>query len=82
MNYTIHISGDSPQALGIINLLKSLQKDYDFIRIEDDNKYPEDGLSPQWLEELDKRSEYMEKHPEAGKSWDEIKQNLLKNDAR
>jgi len=82
MTYTIHISGNSPQAMGIINLLKSLQKDYDFIEIEAEKQYAEDGLPPQWLEELDRRAEYMEKHPDEGKSWDEVKQNLIKKDAR
>jgi hypothetical protein len=79
MTYTIHISGDSPQAMGLMNLLKSLQKDYDFIEIINENIYPEEELAPEWLEELDRRAEYMELHPDAGKTWDEVKQNLLKN---
>jgi hypothetical protein len=79
MVYTIRISGDSPQASGIINLLKSLQKDYNFIEINEEVQYPEFDLSPEWLEEIDRRAEYMENHPDEGKTWDEVKRNLLKN---
>jgi len=79
MTYTIRISGDSPQAKSIVNMLKSLQKDYTFIEIKDNKEYPENDLSPEWLEELDRRSAYLEKHPNEGKTWDEVKQNLLKN---
>ena len=49
MTYTMRISGDSPQASGIVNMLKSLQKDYDFIEIYNDINYPEDELSPEWI---------------------------------
>jgi hypothetical protein len=61
-------------------MLKSLQKDYNFIEITDEKEYPENSLSPEWLEELDRRSEYMEKHPDSGKTWEEVKQNLLRHD--
>jgi len=74
MTYTVRISGNSPQALSIINMLKAFQKEFDYINIsEDSDDYQNDELSPEFLEELDKRAEYMETHPNEGKSWDEVK---------
>jgi hypothetical protein len=73
MTYTVRISGNSPQALSIINMLKAFQKEFDYIDISEDDEYQDNELSPDFLEELDKRAEYMENHPDEGKSWDEIK---------
>lgn len=73
MTYTVRISGNSPQALSIINMLKAFQKEFDYIDISEDDEYQDNELSPDFLEELDKRAEYMENHPDDGKSWDEIK---------
>jgi len=74
MTYTVRISGNSPQALSIINMLKAFQKEFDYIDISEENTdYNNDEFSPEFLEELDKRAEYMENHPNEGKSWDEVK---------
>jgi len=74
MTYTVRISGNSPQALSIINMLKAFQKEFDYIDISEENSdYNNDEFSPEFLEELDKRAEYMENHPNEGKSWDEVK---------
>ncbi|HEY4786080.1 MAG TPA: hypothetical protein VIH57_08520 [Bacteroidales bacterium] len=74
MTYTVRISGNSPQALSIINMLKAFQEEFDYIDItEESMDYTDKELSPEFLEELEKRAEYMENHPDEGKSWDEIK---------
>ena len=74
MTYTVRISGNSPQALSIINMLKAFQEEFDYIDISEENSdYNNDEFSPEFLEELDKRAEYMENHPNEGKSWDEVK---------
>lgn len=76
MGYTIKISGNSARAKSIINMLKTFEKEFEDIQIfEDHSTYASDELSPELLQELDRRMEYMEKHPEAGKTWDEIKKN-------
>jgi len=74
MTYTVRISGNSPQAMSIINMLKAFQEEFDYIDISEENSdYNNDEFSPEFLEELDKRAEYMENHPNEGKSWDEVK---------
>jgi len=74
MTYTVRISGNSPQALSIINMLKAFQKEFDYIDISEDKDYSQsEEFSPEFLEELDRRSEYMENHPNEGKSWDDVK---------
>ena len=74
MTYTVRISGSSPQALSIINMLKAFQEEFDYIDISEENEdYKNNEFSPEFLEELDKRAEYMENHPNEGKSWDEVK---------
>ena len=74
MTYTVRISGNSPQALSIINMLKAFQEEFDYIDISEENvDYKNNEFSSGFLEELDKRAEYMENHPNEGKSWDEVK---------
>ena len=74
MTYKVHISGNSPQALSIINMLKAFQEEFDYIDItEEKEDYRKEEFSSEFLEELDRRSEYMEQHPDEGKSWDEVK---------
>lgn len=74
MTYKIRISGSSPQALSIINMLKAFQEEFDYIDISEETEdYNSEELSPEFLEELDRRSEYMEKHPDEGKTWEEVK---------
>lgn len=79
MTYKIRISGSSPQALSIINMLKAFQEEFDYIDIsEETEEYNSEELSPEFLEELDRRSEYMEKHPDEGKTWEEVKSKYSK----
>lgn len=75
MVYTVRISGNSPQAKGLIQLLKSLQKDYQFIEVTEENQYADEELSPEWVEELEKRAAYMAQHPNEGKTWEDVKKN-------
>lgn len=76
MEYLVKITDSSAKAKNIINLLKSLAEDYDFLEIIDstDNSFE---LSEEQQQELDKRLEYVKKNPEEGKSWEEIEAKLL-----
>ena len=73
MIYTFQISDVSPQSESLINLLLSLSKDYDFLKVIDE----EYELSPEQGKELDRRYEEFLKNPENGRPWNEIKQELL-----
>jgi hypothetical protein len=76
MTYLIKINDESKQAKSIVNLLKTLAKDYDFLEIVDESAN-DIKLSKEQQEELDKRFEYVVKNPKEGKSWDEIERKLL-----
>jgi hypothetical protein len=55
-------------------MLKAFQEEFDYIDISEETEdYNSEELSPEFLEELDRRSEYMEKHPDEGKTWEEVK---------
>ena len=70
MTYTIKIKDNSTKAKSIINMLKALQEDYDFIEIEDDRNNESD------LEkELDKRYKSFQKDAK-GKDWEVLKEEL------
>jgi hypothetical protein len=73
VTYTIHINDKSKKAKSIINMLKTLGEDYDFIEIvkESDELYPE-------TEQLLKKrySDFLE-NPK-GKDWDVLKEELKK----
>jgi hypothetical protein len=73
MIYTFQISDVSPQSESLINLLLSLSKDYDFLKVIDE----EYELSPEQGKELDRRYEEFLKNPENGRPWNEVKQELL-----
>jgi len=74
MTYKVRISGNSPQALSIINMLKAFQEEFDYFDIIEENEdYIIEEFSSEFLGELDRRSKYMEQHPVEGKSWDEVK---------
>lgn len=70
---TITNSKSTTQAQSIINLLKTLAKDYDFLKIIEEDEY---GLSQEQEAELDRRYGLFLKNPEQGKSWEEVKANL------
>lgn len=67
MNVTIKINNTSTKANSIINMLKNLAEDYDFIEIYDDESLPKSTLK-----ELEKRLAYSLAHPEDGISWEEM----------
>ena len=75
MNYTIKITDTDKKAKSLVNMLKELADDYNFLSIYED----ESGLSQVMEQELDKRYKYALKNPESGKSWSEVKNNLLGN---
>lgn len=70
MTYTIRINDNSAKAKSIINMLKSLKEDFNFIEIEKEK----DTISVQQEKELDKRYAEFLKNP-VGKDW-----NVLKNE--
>jgi hypothetical protein len=74
MSVTIKIDNTSIKAASIINMLKALAEDYDFMQIIDDNDLP--ILTE---EEYQKRYNYTLKNMEEGQSWDEIKKELFLN---
>jgi len=73
MDYTIRISDTSPKAKSIINMLKELSQDYSFLHVYEDDIEESDEL----LQELEYRYNEAMKNPEAGKSWEEVKANLM-----
>lgn len=72
MAYTIRISSNSPQALGIVNLLRVLAKDYDFLHITEESN----TLTAEQEKELNRRFEFVENNPTVGKTWEEFEENL------
>ena len=74
MIYTFQISDVSPQSESIINLLLSLSKDYDFLKVIDEDY----DLSPEQGKELDRRYEEFLKNPEDGRPWNEVIEELLR----
>ncbi|MFN8254078.1 MAG: hypothetical protein U0W24_00195 [Bacteroidales bacterium] len=76
MEYLVRIKDDTIQAQSIINLLKTLAKDYDFLEIINKQEYYM-NLSKEQLEEIDLRFEYVLKNPKEGKSWDEIERKIF-----
>jgi len=72
MIYTIKIQNKTKKAKSIINMLKALKEDYDFIEIsEDSDKELENKLQ----EELDVRYQLFLEDPK-GKDWEELKKEL------
>lgn len=70
MTYTIKIKDNSPKAKSIINMLKALKEDYDFIEIEEESK-----KELELERELDKRYKSFQKDAK-GKDWEELKEEL------
>lgn len=73
MTYTIRIHDKSPQAKSIINMLKALEKDYDFIEIQDDSNVVMDVDVDK---ELDKRYIDFQKNKN-GKTWSDLKKEFI-----
>lgn len=74
MNYTIRIAENDKESQKIIMMIKELAGDSPFISIYED----ETGLSFEMEKELEKRYKQVLKDPMEGKSWNEVKTDLLK----
>lgn len=72
MTYTIRISDTSPQAMSIINMLRTLAKDYDFLQITEDTNV----LTAEQEKELSRRQRFVKKNPTVGKTWAELEKSL------
>ena len=77
MTYTVKIDQASRQAQSIVDMLKALSIDYDFLQIYEDDEIADTNLTSEQEKELDSRYEYVFKNPTVGKSCNEVKQNLL-----
>lgn len=77
MYYIVRIDSNETKAQSVINLLKELAKDYSFISIVEDNQ----ELTPDIVEELEFRYNYMLEHPEDGESWEVVKNRILSKGA-
>jgi len=73
MNYTIKIAENDKESRKIITMIKELAGDSPFVSIYED----ETGLSSEMEKELDMRYKQVLKNPTDGKSWDEVKTDLL-----
>jgi hypothetical protein len=73
MSYTIKIDNKTRKAKSIVNMLKELAEDYPFLHIYED--LPEE--SDELMEELEFRYNEAKKNPGEGKSWEEVKANLM-----
>jgi hypothetical protein len=73
MTYTIKIDDNTLKAKSIINMLKALKDDYDFIEIKRDPKPKTKSVLDK---ELDKRYKAFLNNP-TGKDWDELRKELL-----
>ncbi len=74
MEYLVRITDNSIQAKNIINLLKSLAEDYDFLEIVD-KKEATLGLSKEQQTELERRLKYSMANPSEGITWDEMEKS-------
>ena len=72
MNYIIKIKDTSKKAKSIINMLKTLQEDYDFIEISKDLENQHETLI---LKELEVRYKSFIKN-KSGKEWDPLLKEL------
>ncbi len=73
MSYIIKIDSKTRKAKSIVNMLKELAQDYPFLHIYED--IPEE--SEELMEELEARYNEAIKNPKEGKSWEEVKTNVL-----
>jgi hypothetical protein len=73
MTYTIRINDKSAKAKSIINMLKALKDDYDFIEIQNDPK-EESDLDIE--KELSKRYKNFQRNNK-GKDWSDLKKTLI-----
>ena len=76
MTYTIKITETSPKAISIINMLKMLALDYDFMQVLE-NEDNLDFMTEEQKQEFDKRYNYTINNMSEGKTWEEIEQKFL-----
>jgi len=74
MEYFVKIKDNSIQARNIINLLKSLAEDYDFLEILDSSE-GDFEISKEQEEELKRRLAYSLANPDEGISWEEMEKS-------
>ncbi len=74
MTYTFQISDVSPQSHDIINMLISLSKEHEFLRVVEHDVH---GLTEEQERELDRRYDAFQVNPRNGNSWESVKKKLL-----
>jgi hypothetical protein len=72
MNYIIKIRDKSKKAKSIINMLKALQEDYDFIEISEEIENQQEAMI---LKELEVRYKSFAKN-KSGKEWNSLLKEL------
>lgn len=73
MNYTIKIAENDKEGEKLMKQIKELVGDSPFVSIYEE----ETGLSDDMVQELEKRYQHVIKNPEDGKSWEDVKKDLL-----
>jgi len=73
MNYTIKIAENDKEGEKLIMQIKELVGDNPFVSIYEE----ETGLSDDVVHELERRYEQVIKNPQDGRSWEEVKKDLL-----
>lgn len=73
MNYTIKIAENNKDGEKLIMKIKEGIGDNPFVSIYEE----ETGLSDDLVQELERRYEQVIKNPQDGKSWEEVKKDLL-----
>jgi len=73
MNYTIKIAENDKEGEKLITQIKELIGDNPFVSIYEE----ETGLSDNMVQELERRYEHVIKNPQVGRSWEEVKKDLL-----
>jgi len=73
MNYTIKIAENDEEGEKLITQIKELIGDNPFVSIYEE----ETGLSDNMVQELERRYEQAVKNPQEGRSWEEVKKDLL-----
>lgn len=73
MNYTIKIAENNKEGEKLIMQIRKLVGDSPFVSIYEE----ETELSDDFVQELERRYEQVIKNPQDGKSWEEVKKDLL-----
>lgn len=73
MSYTIKISENNQESEKLLKQIKELVGDSPFVSIYQE----ENELTDAMVQELENRYQQAIKNPEEGRSWEEVKSNLL-----